>query len=671
MLKNNYIRHRINHPTYSYNDTQIDIIKGGSNTIINKQHPLLFMGDRPMSKFNVKEKSDCLALSFWNEVFNSTPEFKVYQVDHIKSTASKVLDKYDRLYPNGYGMSEPDFVRYVQAQSASSFHGIQSPSESNFAYDSFISSLESHAKYDVAPKPWLIPNLDDLNIYLFNTSRVMSRNYSDVIINSKRSSSSIVGAPKFRDYVMINTMEDLFLDIDTNAINYILYAGIRNDRRGKYRLICSTDARIRIMDYLLVNGSYEICEPGGFYGQYTTEGYNSAQMWVEYKIMSVRDGYSQVCLDYKGFDSQISQFEYFQLVYLLNQHRLSDPHISKMVDYFGNWLKQPKPVVTRDSDRELNYLTSLYQTLPSGLHGTHSFENLIGISMYKEAIKRGIDIKGFKTNGDDQNVFVADHHIDIFIEFVNEYFRISWDKSLVGHKATVWGKQWFTSDHAPVSEMGTIRSLLEREGGDVNTVEESKLESNYSKIVQVLMTLIRLECAEHVIIDWMETLCSNSEPRIDPYSIPVQLQNVTPVKSSVLKSRHTPRGLNSVKSELIAKNLPLNILGASNGYEMMLGLYYDYVAFENKVIEVDYHPSGKVFTIKCGKDYSYNYMKNVPKSLQHLVVIPDLSVEDKFIRSVLQNTKSYDGSNDYDYLFEDMFSLAKCLVKRNNNVWKA
>jgi hypothetical protein len=58
----------------------------------------------------------------------------------------------------------------------------------------------------------------------------------------------------------------------------LIYAGTRIDRRGKYRLICSMDARMRILDYIINNGSYELCEKGSMLGKYTTEGYNNVQM---------------------------------------------------------------------------------------------------------------------------------------------------------------------------------------------------------------------------------------------------------------------------------------------------------------------------------------------------------------------------------------------------------
>jgi hypothetical protein len=102
-------------------------------------------------------------------------------------------------------------------------------------------------------------------------------------------------------------------------------------------------------------------------------------------------------------------------------------------------MRQPKPLVTRGIDG-MKVVLDHYTTMASGLHGTHSFENLIGISTYKEALREGIDLKDFKTNGDDQNVMINGDHVDSYMEFMQKYFKISWEKSLVGHRLGVWGK---------------------------------------------------------------------------------------------------------------------------------------------------------------------------------------------------------------------------------------
>jgi hypothetical protein len=57
-------------------------------------------------------------------------------------------------------------------------------------------------------------------------------------------------------------------------------------------------------------------------------------------------------------------------------------------------MKQPKPLVTRRAD-DVEVVMPYYKTLASGLHGTHSFENLIGISTKIESEKHGVKFVGF------------------------------------------------------------------------------------------------------------------------------------------------------------------------------------------------------------------------------------------------------------------------------------
>lgn len=51
--------------------------------------------------------------------------------------------------------------------------------------------------------------------------------------------------------------------------------------------------------------------------------------------------------------------------------------------------------------------------------------------------------------------------------------------------------------------MGTARSLFEKEGGVTGIVEDSKFESNYCKILQVIIILHRALVPVGEIIDFM------------------------------------------------------------------------------------------------------------------------------------------------------------------------
>jgi hypothetical protein len=664
----NYPRDRINDQTKRFSTPEIDMItRDVKSRFINFDHALLLKGERPKTKFTKKPQSDALALELWNVVFFNMKKFQLSRISDVKSVAAKVLKYYNNKYPNGDGMNESEFIQYVQAMSASSYIGIQEVKSSSTCLDSIIFTLEEHNKHPVKDKPWLIPNLESVHDHLCANPKIVDRSYADVMINAKRSSSSIPGEGKYRDYVMQKTMADLLQDVTDNLVPYVLFAGVRLDRRGKYRLVCSPDARHRIIDFILVNGSYELCSPEGLYGKYTTEGLGGTKMWLELKKMSNRDkGFSLACIDYKGYDTQISQDEYLQLVYLLNKHRLHIPDIRTLYEWFDGWIKQPKPVVQRDSEG-LEILTSLYTTLPSGLHGTHSFENLIGISMYLQLEKEGIQTNGFWTNGDDQNVFIASEQIEEFIKFVNRYFQISWDKSLVGHKASVWSKLWFTDEFSPVCELGTLRSLYEKEGGSNDLVEESKFESNYCKIVQVAMHLIRLGVDEIRTRIWIKELCSRIGVKHNV--IPKTLFNVTPIVSNRKIGRPEPLGLMSVKKELEDRNLPMNILEVRNIFELMIGMYRTVPLFSMELERIDYHPENTTVTIRAGKDFSEDDFGDVPNNIKKLMIVKDQFYEDGFIRSVLQGTKSYDGQSDISYRFHDIYSLAHSLCIRNVNTW--
>jgi hypothetical protein len=106
----------------------------------------------------------------------------------------------------------------------------------------------------------------------------MDRGYEEICLVARSSSASIRGVKSFRDYVIEHTLEDVMNDAFNNTIPHFIYLGTRSDRRGKYRAICSLDARARIVDYLLNNGSYGICHGTGILAKFTTEGFNNAQM---------------------------------------------------------------------------------------------------------------------------------------------------------------------------------------------------------------------------------------------------------------------------------------------------------------------------------------------------------------------------------------------------------
>lgn len=104
----------------------------------------------------------------------------------------------------------------------------------------------------------------------------MDGGYIVVLINAKISSSSIPGGGSFRDYVLNNTLDDILSQRDRLLL--FIHLRTRSDRRGKYRLAYSFDGRPRVIDYLLNNGSYHLCEGDGILARFTTEGSSNGNL---------------------------------------------------------------------------------------------------------------------------------------------------------------------------------------------------------------------------------------------------------------------------------------------------------------------------------------------------------------------------------------------------------
>lgn len=222
-------------------------------------------------------------------------------------------------------------IQYIQAQSSSSYIGIQSPSKSKKALESFIGTMKAHSNPEISEKPWLIENLMFVSEHVKNSPDVMDRAYADMCLAAKMSSASDSNFKgSFRDFVLQHSLEDILGML--GEIPMVFYLGLRFDRRGKMRAICAMAAGFRIIDYLLNNGSYALCENDGLLSKYTTEGYSPKQMWGVLRTMSDRSsGYILACIDYTGYDTQISLEEYLQISWLLNRHRAkTNPTISRI-----------------------------------------------------------------------------------------------------------------------------------------------------------------------------------------------------------------------------------------------------------------------------------------------------------------------------------------------------
>jgi hypothetical protein len=499
----------------------------------------------------------------------------------------------------------------------------------------------------------------------------MDKHYGDVCIYAKASSTSIPGEKRsYRDFVLDLSYDDLMKIVKSDQdFDFAIYAGVRNDRRGKYRLICSYDAHLRIIDFLLNNGSYTLTTYPGILAKYTTEGYNTKLMWPELIRMSDRSkGNIMVCLDYKGYDTQLSLDDYRNLSYLVNKHRLVEgSDIHKLYNFFDRWMEQPKQLLSIDQSQK-EICIDHYRTLPSGLHGTHSYQNMVAISMLLEAEKLGFVISGFWANGDDQNILIHQRDLDGFIKFVNSNFILNWEKSLVGHNLAVWGKRWFGDNFHPIGEIGTMRSIFEREGGDNNLVEESKFESNVTKLCELGILYIRMGYPKRFILSELETWAQQCKPKLDIYRIPKSLRNLASTISGKRIRHGLPKGLKYSQRYLRDKTLPYTLIGTNDHFTLLHKMWKSNSFYTLEPKNIEYHDRGTILTIKQGIDYSYDGT-DIPWMFKKLNVSRAFTPDQDFVRNVLQSTKSYDGPVNKSYNFYDIYSLCEAINERNKYIW--
>lgn len=674
---NYYKLKRETNPFYTFSVSEcIDIMNSYEllGQKINYDHDLIKFS--PINIFMDKPIADEISISLWNEIMPLN--FKALDLVHLKKQAVSFIEHMDRLKPNGKGFTEEDTIQYVTANSSSTFLGIQQASKSKFALDSMINTIESHSTKTTISRPWLIPNLQELHNYLIINKDIMNKNYAELLIHAKNSSASIPNNKiNYRSFLFQNTLDDILKEsirYTDNKIPYIMTAAVRNSNRAKYRLIFTMPAQFRAIDFLINNGSYDLCTNNGIYSQYTTEGINNSNLWDQLSIMTDRSDVNMLCVDFKGYDTQISILDYLKISSLLNKHRLNDPYFNNMFSWYYNWLLQPKPIATKvtlGSDIKYHWVLDYQNKLASGLHGTHSFENLYGIATYKEMINQGINIKRCWFNGDDQNFLVRKGDTESAINWLSSQFNISWEKSLIGHELSVWSKLWFSRDQHPVWEVGTIRSIFEREGGEVELVEQSKFKSNYCKILQVAIILIRLGKRPEVIQHWIDRLCQLTDPVIDSSRIPMSLESINTIQRSTIFKLPKPRGLNSVKSYLTNKHLPTKLLNSSDMYNVMLNMYNNNNIYSMEAKEILYCPEKHTLQIDRALDYSEDQVKEIPWMYNNLKSKTKFSTNQLFVRSVLQGTKSYDGAIDVQYSFHNMITLAKAINDRNRSVWRS
>jgi hypothetical protein len=135
-------------------------------------------------------------------------------------------------------------------------------------------------------------------------------------------------------------------------------------------------------------------------------------MYPEMKSMCSHGDYVSVCIDFRSYDSQIHKEDYIEFIMVLSSPHHNDKEYSELRDFMINWIKQPKPLAYKE-DGQVHIVIENYRTLASGHHGTHSIENFIGVATYYYMTEHlGLDVKLYKTNGDDQNFLIHKRHVD-------------------------------------------------------------------------------------------------------------------------------------------------------------------------------------------------------------------------------------------------------------------
>jgi hypothetical protein len=290
--------------------------------------------------------------------------------------------------------------------------------------------------------------------------------------------------------------------------------------------------------------------------------------------------------------------------------------------------------------------------------------------MMFEMVKIGIEVFGFWANGDDQNTLVRLPDVDRSADFINDNFEVSWDKSLLRHELSVWGKLWFSEKHHPMWEIGTFRSIWERERGSNDIVEESKFASNYGKMLQVAITLMRAGVSDCRILDFIESIidCSDSRIRLD--RIPTKLVSSSQIIDTSMKRDGDPVGLRSVKRDVNKIGADLSDLGFRDMYSLLNGIYTKRVIFREEPESIEYYPSGSTLCFRPGMDYGLNRYKDLPYALKNIMPRTSIEIEDRLNADILRSTKSFEGAVNLSFCYNDFMSLAKAINHRNTYAWR-
>lgn len=618
--------------------------------------------------YTTKPMMDSLVVEIWNELYPN--KYRISTLEDLSDAAETFVRDYESNFPDGVGASESDHIRFVNAFAKSSWIGVQSASSSRSARDSIVKGLSAHNDSRVSGRPEMIELLYDVFNHISENPDVMEMDYHTLLLSSKQSSSSIPGEKrKFRDFLFDHSFDDIMNSLRVDPIDFCFVAGIRLDRRGKMRLIFSMMASIRALDHILNAGSYNLFNhKSGFLRKHTTEGMRMSQMWKRMRSLVSTDKYASVCTDYSAYDAQFALSDYTNLFRALNSHRKNDPRYAESYQMLLNWLNQPKSLVRRGLVVE--NIIDYVHTLASGLKGTHSYENLWGIATHRDMIRKGIDIRDFIVNGDDQNCLVSRSYLKAYERYMaDSKFEISSKKSLMGHTLSVWSKRWCAIGFAPMFELGTIRSLTETEGKGILEVHDSKVSSNYGAILRVLIVLIRMNKPIKTVEWWARKLCNFGTLKFDYKRVPVSLNEIKINDLDIISKYGTPRGLLSERSKLEAIDLPYNLFRANNTFDMLKKTWQLSRSIDSEPAKIEYYPEGMVLEFKSVHDYAIHDDSNVPYHLKDLISSSRESQTEYTSRQFINCTGCYDGPLNQTFKYNDMISLAHALVQRDKLAW--
>lgn len=657
--------------SYNFKPDDVNIIRQYFSLKNNKKFNIspLHQGKVPTDKYQEDRIQDILSVKIWNTMFKG--KYSVKSLIEIKEKGNLFVEDMNRKSPDGKLLNEIEMHKYIQAQGSSSFLGRQHISKSKIGYDGLVKTIESHYNKSEKIRPWLVTNIKDeiIDFFKYNPNQGIIRP-SKLVEEAKTTSGGLEGFDDYRDFVFQNSLEDLVLKFRNNKgklkCDYII--SIVYNRRGKIRVIFMVDSEIRMMDSYISGGTYDLFnKETGLYKDYTCEGMDNDELFEVMKKMESDDIWVRVSLDFEAYDTQFSENDYLRGVFPCVQHRMNEKYFKELWLYFVTWINQPKGLIIKPKtpERVLDYFNSL----ASGLKGTHSIENIWGVSIRKFLIDNGIRIRQWKSNGDDTYFEVHRQDLEKAKELIENNFNVSWSKSIIGHEATTWTRKWFTKKIFPIAEIGTWRSIYETIDTSKSVIVKSKFYLTYGKLIQLAIVLINMKISKNEIENILQDVVKHSEIKIDIYRLPKSLEVFNYEGSTRKRKVRKSNGIDSVKNELNSKYLPKLLAGSQNLYNVLYNAWNSKKWIDLNVKEVEWYPKGYRLKIKSG----YNYCQKIdsfPWFLKDLDYKSFEATEDSLVRSLLQSSSSSCKVSEKSYYVTDIYSLSFALNERNNNIWK-